>query len=78
MLRKTFNKAAVAASVVALAVTAPSAFAAEGAAAWDYSGLTSSIDFSGISTGVLAVAGVLAGVYAGIKGAQIVLGFLRR
>ena len=65
---------AVAISTVADTVSAPSVFAAEGAAAWDY---TSSIDFSTISVGVLAVAGILAGVYAGIKGAKIVLGFLR-
>lgn len=64
-------------AVAAVASVAPSVFAAEGAAAWDYTGLTSSIDFSTISVGVLAVAGILAGVYAGIKGAKIVLGFLR-
>jgi hypothetical protein len=68
---------ALAVSAVATVVAAPSVFAAEGAAAWDYTGLTSSIDFSTISVGVLAVAGILAGVYAGIKGAKIVLGFLR-
>lgn len=67
---------AVAVSAVALAVSAPAVFAAEGPG-WDHTGLTSSIDFSTISVGVLAVAGVLAGVYAGIKGARIVLGFLR-
>ena len=73
-----FKKSVVlAVSAVAAVVTAPSVFAAEGAAAWDYTGLTSSIDFSTISVGVLAVAGILAGVYAGIKGAKIVLGFLR-
>lgn len=47
------------------------------AAGWDYSSLTSSIDFSSIATGVLAVAALLAAVYAGIKGARIVLGFLK-
>lgn len=73
MFKKT---RAVAVSAVVLAVSAPSVFAAD-PVAWDYSGLTSSIDFSTISVGVLAVAGILAGVYAGIKGARIVLGFLR-
>ena len=68
---------AIAVSAVAAAVAAPSVFAADPAAGWDYSGLTSSIDFSSISVGVLAVAGILAGVYAGIKGAKIVLAFLR-
>lgn len=47
------------------------------AAGWDYSAVTSDIDFATIAVGVLAVAGLLATVYAGIKGAKIVLGFLR-
>lgn len=47
------------------------------AAGWDYSTVTSGIDFATIAVGVLAVAGLLAAVYAGIKGAKIVLGFLR-
>ncbi|MDP5451883.1 hypothetical protein P3777_30445 [Pseudomonas aeruginosa] len=47
------------------------------AAGWDYSSLTSNVDFSTIATGVLAVAALLAAVYAGIKGARVVLGFLR-
>ncbi|WP_397470157.1 hypothetical protein [Pseudomonas sp. DD1] len=62
---------------VSAALSAPAVFAADGTGGWDYTGLTSSIDFSTISVGVLAVAGILAGVYAGIKGAKIVLGFLR-
>ena len=68
---------AVAVPAVILSVAAVPAFAVEGAAAWDYSVLTSSIDFSSVSVAVLAVAGILAGVYAGIKGARIVLAFLR-
>lgn len=59
-------------------IAAAPVFAADPTAAWDYSSLTSSIDFSTIGTGVLAVAGAMAVVYAGIKGATIVLGFLRR
>lgn len=73
MLKKLFAAAAVASTVVA----APSVFAAGEAGGWDYSTLTSGVDFSTIAAGVLAVAGILAGVYAGIKGAKIVLGFLR-
>lgn len=62
-----------------LALAIPFSIAAAGAhaAGWDYSDLTSSIDFASIATGVLAVAALLAVVYAGIKGARIVLGFLR-
>jgi hypothetical protein len=44
---------------------------------WDYTPLTGGVDFSTIADGVLAVAALLAVVYAGIKGARIVLGFLR-
>jgi hypothetical protein len=72
----SFKKLFTAAAVTATAVVAPGAFAAE-ATGWDYSQMTSAVDFSTITTGVLAVAGILAGVYAGIKGARIVLGFLR-
>ncbi len=53
------------------------AAASASAAGWDYSALTSDIDFSTIATGVLAVAALLAAVYAGIKGARVVLSFLR-
>lgn len=60
-----------AATVGVLAVSAPAH------AAWDYSEITSGVDFGSIGTGVLAVAALLAAVYAGIKGARIVLGFLR-
>lgn len=75
MFKKVFTPAA---SAVSLATLSSSVFAAEGSAAWDYSSLTSSVDFSSIGTGVLSVAAAMAVVYAGIKGAQIVLGFLRR
>ena len=74
MFKKTV---ATVVSTVVVAVSAPSVFAADATGGWDYTGLTSSLDFSTISVGVLAVAGILAAVYAGIKGAKIVLGFLR-
>ncbi|WJZ46456.1 major coat protein [Pseudomonas phage PMBT54] len=73
-LKSLFSAAAV---VAVTAVSAPSVFAAE-AAKWDYTQITTGVDFSGIATGVLSVAAVLAGIYAGIKGARIVLGFLKR
>ena len=53
------------------------ALSAPAHASWDYTSLTSGIDFSSIATGVLAVAAMLAAVYAGIKGARVILGFLR-
>lgn len=64
--------ALAAVSVTALAVSSQSH-----AAGWDYSTLTDGIDFASIGTGVLAVAALLAAVYAGMKGAKVVLGFLR-
>lgn len=73
MLKK-IGKKSVAAVFFTAAISA-NAFAA--GATWDYSTLTSSVDFSTISVGVLAVAALLAAVYAGIKGAKIVLAFLR-
>lgn len=73
MLKK-IGKKSVAAVFFASAVSA-NAFAA--ATPWDYSTLTTGIDFSAIGVGVLAVAALLAAVYAGIRGAKIVLGFLK-
>ncbi|KAA0952605.1 hypothetical protein [Pseudomonas sp. ANT_H12B] len=70
---KKIGKKSVAAVFFTSAISA-NAFAA---GSWDYSTLTSSVDFSTISVGVLAVAALLAAVYAGIKGAKIVLAFLR-
>lgn len=62
-----------------LALAVPVVLAASGAHAsgWDYSTLTAGVDFGTIAGGVLAVAALLAAVYAGIKGAKVVLGFLR-
>lgn len=70
---KKLNKilAAAGATALTLGATIPAH------ASWDYETLTSGISFSGISTGVLAVAALLAAVYAGIKGARVILGFLR-
>lgn len=62
---------------LALAVPFIAAASASYAAGWDYSTLTDGVDFSTIAGGVLAVAALLAAVYAGIKGARVVLGFLR-
>ncbi|MDX3998384.1 hypothetical protein QYP02_35885 [Pseudomonas aeruginosa] len=73
-MKKLFVRGGSAVAVGAALVVSQSA----SAAGWDYSGLTSGIDFSTIANGVLAVAALLASVYAGIKGAQVVLGFLRR
>lgn len=64
-------------AVAAVAGTTVLMTAQSHAAGWDYSGITTGIDFGSIATGVLAVAALLAAVYAGIKGARIVLGFLR-
>lgn len=62
---------------LALAVPFIAAASASHAAGWDYSTLTADVDFGTVAGGVLAVAALLAVVYAGIKGARIVLGFLR-
>lgn len=68
------QKLATLAAVPATALVASPVFAADG---WDYSSILSGVDFGTIAVGVLAVAAALAGVYAGIKGARIVIGFLR-
>ncbi|TCK37164.1 hypothetical protein B0G84_6219 [Paraburkholderia sp. BL8N3] len=43
----------------------------------DFSQLTASIDLSTVITAVLAVAGIMVGVYVAIKGAKIVIGMLK-
>ena len=43
----------------------------------DYTTLTAAADFTTAETAILAVSVALAGIYVGIKGARIVLGFLR-
>ncbi|VTQ43346.1 Uncharacterised protein [Pseudomonas aeruginosa] len=63
-LKKLFVRGGSAVAVGAALVVSQSA----SAAGWDYSSLTSDVDFSTIATGVLAVAALLATVYAGIKG----------
>lgn len=73
MIKQLKTKAVALVALPASFVLASNSYA-EG---WDYSALTTGIDFSTIAVGVLAVAALLAGVYAGIKGARIVLGFLR-
>ncbi|WP_232471154.1 hypothetical protein [Pseudomonas aeruginosa] len=55
-LKKLFVRGGSAVAVGAALVVSQSA----SAAGWDYSGLTSGIDFSTIATGVLAVAALLA------------------
>lgn len=47
-------------------------------AATSFDGLTSAVSFTDAQTAVISVAGVLAGLYVVIKGARIVLGFIRR
>lgn len=73
MIKQIKKHAAIAATATtALAVSSQSY--AEG---WDYATLTAGVDYTSIGTGVLAVAAMLAAVYAGIKGARVILGFLR-
>lgn len=44
----------------------------------DYTTITGAVDFAGVITGVASVAAALAGVYIAIKGASMLLSFLRR
>lgn len=42
-----------------------------------FAGVISAVDFSSVQSGVISVAALLAGVYVAIKGANILLGFIR-
>jgi hypothetical protein len=44
----------------------------------DYSTIAGAADFATVGTGILAVGVALAAIYVGIKGARMLLGFLRR
>lgn len=61
----------------ALAVPATALVASPAFADGDFAALTSGISFDEVKVGVLAVAALLAAVYVAIKGARIILGFLR-
>ena len=65
------------AAIAATATTALAVSSQSYAEGWDYATLTAGVDYTSIGTGVLAVAAMLAAVYAGIKGARVILCFLR-
>lgn len=44
----------------------------------DYTTITSAVDFAGVITGIGAVAVALAGVAIAMRGARLLLGFLRK
>ena len=67
-----FNKIA---SLAALSTVATGVLAA--GTGPDLTPLTSVVDFGTVITAVLAIAGLLAGVYVAIKGAKIVIGMVR-
>ena len=62
---------------LALVVAASAAVPAFAATPPDLTPLTSAIDLSTVITAVLAVAVILAGVYAAIKGAKTVLSMVK-
>jgi hypothetical protein len=60
---------------VLVSVAPMAAFAAGGP---DMSGLTGAVDFTTVTTAVLAIAGLLAVVYVAVKGAQVGLAMLKK
>ncbi|MCI3206460.1 MULTISPECIES: major capsid protein [Pandoraea] len=60
-------------------VTAPMLAFAEGGTAtnFDVSAITGQISFASVAAGVIAIAGLLAGVYVAIKSAKVILGMIR-
>lgn len=81
MIKAIFSKAkqiATGVAVTTVVVMAPAAHATgTGTAAPDLSSLTNAVDFSTTITAILAIAGLLAGVYISIKGIKFVLGLLK-
>lgn len=81
MFKATVSKVKTVAGAVVVssaALFAPAAFAdTTGAKGPDLTSLTNSVDFGTTITALLAIAGLLAGVYIAIKGAKTVLGMIR-
>jgi len=44
----------------------------------DFTAITAAVDFADVMTGLGVVAAAVAGVYIGIRGARILLSFVRR
>ncbi|MDM8356041.1 major capsid protein [Pandoraea communis] len=69
--------------VAATVIAVPTVARAEGggggggSGAVDLSAVSSSISFAQVGTAIVAVAASLALIYVGVKGAKIVLGFIR-
>lgn len=59
---------------LAAALVSQTAFAAGGP---DYSVITAGIDWASVIVGILAVAGLLVGLYGAVKGARILIGMVR-
>lgn len=64
-------------SVVVAASTVAASANVFAAGEWDYTTITAGVDFSNAAVGILAVAAILAALYAGVRGAKLVLGFIR-
>lgn len=60
-------------AALASALVAQAAFAAGP----DYTTITAGIDWASVITGILAVAGLLVGLYGAVKGARILIGMVR-
>jgi len=68
---KNIQRAVIGAFIAGFSLTASAATAV------DYTQLSSQVDFSGVSTVVLAIGGSLAGIYVAIKGVRMGLSMLR-
>ena len=71
----TLKKSAAAKKALVLAAVFVSSVAS--AAGPDLTPLTTVVDFSTVITALLAISGLLAGVYVAIRGAKIVLGMIK-
>jgi len=80
MLMNLKKKVLLGVAVASTAVLAAPVFAQAaptGASSVDFTSLTSSIDFSTVVTGILAVAAIMIGVYVAIKGAKILMSMIK-
>lgn len=71
------NKVRFAGRVVTASLAAALVSQTAFAAGPDYSVITAGIDWASVIVGILAVAGLLVGLYGAVKGARILIGMVR-
>ncbi|VVE37021.1 phage-related membrane protein [Pandoraea communis] len=76
-LKRQGSRAIAGLALVAVPALAFAEGGGGGSMNFDVSAITGQISFASVATGVIAIAGLLAGVYVAIKSAKVILGMIR-